>query len=126
MATSFINPLNCQVSPAISGFLPRYGLQLVCGIGRATFQRAHIANRKFQIIHLIDLAEIFLGDFTTVEGHTTTYFWKMPVHNNASLLLRNAAGNTAWLHVSCCEWKNLFSLKISRSDEAWQKINGFF
>jgi len=36
-----------------------------------------------QGVHLIDLAGIFLGEFTTVEGHATTYFWNMPVDDNA-------------------------------------------
>jgi len=40
----------------------------------------------------------------------------MPVDDNAFLSLRNAAGNTAWLHVSCSEWKNLFSLEIYGRD----------
>src|SRR6266496_312824 len=65
-----------------------------------------------QGVHLIDLAGIFLGEFKTVEGHAATYFWKMPVDDNAFLSLRNAAGATAWLHASCTEWKNLFSLEI--------------
>ena len=69
-----------------------------------------------QGVHLIDLAGIFLGDFTTVEGHVATYFWKMPVDDNAFLSLRNADGNTAWLQVSCSEWKNLFSLEIYGRD----------
>jgi predicted dehydrogenase len=65
-----------------------------------------------QGVHLIDLAGWFLGDFTTVEGHAATYFWDMPVDDNAFLSLRTAAGQTAWLHASCTEWKNLFSLEI--------------
>jgi predicted dehydrogenase len=65
-----------------------------------------------QGIHLIDLAGWFLGDFKTIEGHATTYFWKMPVDDNAFLSLRTAKGQTAWLHVSCTEWKNLFSFEI--------------
>ena len=36
----------------------------------------------------------------------------MPVDDNAFLNLRTAAGQTAWLQVSCTEWKNLFSLEI--------------
>ena len=36
----------------------------------------------------------------------------MPVDDNAFLSLRNANGQTAWLHASCTEWKNLFSLEI--------------
>lgn len=62
--------------------------------------------------HLIDLASWFLGPFTQIEGHTATYFWQMPVEDNAFLSLRTAAGKTAWLHVSWTEWKNLFSVEI--------------
>jgi predicted dehydrogenase len=40
----------------------------------------------------------------------------MPVDDNAFLSLRTAAGQTAWLHVSCTEWKNLFSLEIYGRD----------
>ena len=69
-----------------------------------------------QGVHLIDLARWFLGDFTRVEGHAQTYFWEMPVDDNAFLSLRTAAQQTAWLHVSCTEWKNLFSLEIYGRD----------
>ncbi len=65
-----------------------------------------------QGIHLIDLAGWFLGDFAKVDGHAATFFWKMPVDDNAFLSLRTAKGQTAWLHVSCTEWKNLFSFEI--------------
>ena len=65
-----------------------------------------------QGIHLIDLAGWFLGEFKKVDGHATTYFWKMPVDDNAFLSLQTAKGQTAWLHVSCTEWKNLFSFEI--------------
>jgi predicted dehydrogenase len=65
-----------------------------------------------QGVHLIDLAGIFLGEFTQVEGHVATYFWDMPVDDNAFLSLRDAEGRTAWLHASCTEWKNMFSLEI--------------
>ena len=69
-----------------------------------------------QGVHLIDLAGWFLGEFTTIEGHATTSFWDMKVDDNAFLSLRTAAGQTAWLHVSCTEWKNLFSLELYGRD----------
>ena len=69
-----------------------------------------------QGVHLIDLAGWFLGDFPTVDGHAATYFWDMKVDDNAFLSLRTATGQTAWLHVSCTEWKNLFSLEIYGRD----------
>ncbi|TAN38275.1 MAG: Gfo/Idh/MocA family oxidoreductase [Verrucomicrobia bacterium] len=69
-----------------------------------------------QGVHLIDLARWFLGEFTGVAGHAATYFWKMPVDDNAFLTLRTTGGQTAFLHVSCTEWKNLFSLEIYGRD----------
>ena len=65
-----------------------------------------------QGVHLIDLARQFLGDFTNISGIARTYFWDMPVDDNAFLTLRTAHDTTAFLHVSCTEWKNLFSLEI--------------
>jgi predicted dehydrogenase len=65
-----------------------------------------------QGVHLIDLSRWFLGNFTAVEGHLATYFWKMASDDNAFVSLRTVHGQTAWLHVSCTEWKNLFSFEI--------------
>ena len=81
-----------------------------------------------QGVHLIDLAGIFLGEFTRVEGHTATCFWTMPVDDNAFLSLRNAAGATAWLHASCTEWKNLFSLEIygRHGKLHWEGLGGSY
>ncbi len=69
-----------------------------------------------QGVHLIDLAGWFLGDFPVVEGHASTLYWDMKVDDNAFLSLRTAAGQTAWLHASCTEWKNLFSFEIYGRD----------
>ncbi len=65
-----------------------------------------------QGVHLIDLARWFLGEFTHVQGHAHTYFWDMPVDDNGFLILKTAKQQTAFLHVSCTEWKNLFSFEI--------------
>lgn len=65
-----------------------------------------------QGVHLIDLARWFLGDFDRVSGFVNTYFWNMPVDDNAFLSLRTKSNQMAWLHASCTEWKNLFSFEI--------------
>jgi predicted dehydrogenase len=65
-----------------------------------------------QGVHLIDLARWFLGDFTEAQGFAHTYFWDMPVDDNGFMLLRTAKSQTAFLHASCTEWKNLFSFEI--------------
>jgi predicted dehydrogenase len=66
--------------------------------------------------HLIDLSRWFLGEFTEVAGWAETYFWKMPVDDNGFMLLKTQYNQTAFLHVSCTEWKNLFSLEIYGRD----------
>jgi predicted dehydrogenase len=65
-----------------------------------------------QGVHLIDLARWFLGDFREVSGYAATYFWDMPVDDNAFMLLKTASKQAAFLHVSCTEWKNTFSLEL--------------
>ena len=92
--------------------------------GRKGYDREWRADPKLsgggelidQGVHLIGLAGWFLGDFPTVTGHATTSFWDIPVDDNAFLSLRTATGQTAWLHVSCTEWKNLFSLELYGRD----------
>lgn len=66
--------------------------------------------------HLIDLARSFLGDFPQIDGYAHTYFWDMPVDDNAFLLLKTAGQQVAFLHVSCTEWKNTFSFELYGHD----------
>ena len=65
-----------------------------------------------QGVHLIDLARWFLGDFSEVNGFAHTFYWDMPVDDNAFMLLRTEDQRTAFLHVSCTEWKNTFSFEL--------------
>jgi len=88
--------------------------------GRLGYEREWRANPALsgggelmdQGVHLIDLAGWFLGKFDRVEGHACTSYWPMPVDDNAFVSLRTPAGQTAWLHASCSEWKNLFSFEL--------------
>lgn len=65
-----------------------------------------------QGVHLIDLSRWFLGDFDHVQGHVARFFWDWAVEDNGFLQLRTRSGQIAWLHASCTEWKNTFSLEI--------------
>ena len=63
--------------------------------------------------HLIDLSRwILQEEFSEIQGFAQTCFWEMPVDDNAFLTLRTPTRKTAFLHVSCSEWKNMFSLEI--------------
>lgn len=66
--------------------------------------------------HLIDLSRWFLGEFTEVQGFARTYYWDMPVDDNGFMLLKTAKRQVAFLHASCTEWKNLFSMEIFGRD----------
>ena len=65
-----------------------------------------------QGVHLVDLARWFLGEFVEVDGFIHTYFWDMPVEDNAFLMLKTIDQRVAFLHASCTEWKNTFSLEL--------------
>jgi len=88
--------------------------------GRPGYEREWRADRAVsgggelldQGVHLIDLARWFLGDFERAQGHLGTYFWDMPVEDNAFLILTTASGKAAFLHATWTEWKNLFSFEI--------------
>ena len=69
-----------------------------------------------QGVHLIDLARWFLGDFHEIDGYANTYYWNMPVDDNAFLLLKTERRQIAFLHASCTEWKNTFSFEIYGRD----------
>lgn len=82
-----------------------------------------------QGVHLIDLARFFFdAELTDVQGRAETYFWKMPVDDNAFLTLATAKRQVAHLQVSCTEWKNLFSLEIyaRHAKLHWEGLGGSY
>jgi predicted dehydrogenase len=66
--------------------------------------------------HLIDLSRWFLGELHLEYGLAPTYFWDAKVDDNCFLALRGDGGQTAWLHASWTEWKNLFHFEITGRD----------
>jgi predicted dehydrogenase len=69
-----------------------------------------------QGVHLIDLARWYLGDFPHVIGHVSRFFWDWQVDDNGFAILRTEGGQVAFLHATCTEWKNLFSMEIYGRD----------
>lgn len=63
--------------------------------------------------HLIDLSQwLFDQKLEYYSSKIHTYYWDMPVDDNAFLILETSKKQTAFLHVSCTEWKNTFSFEI--------------
>jgi predicted dehydrogenase len=70
-----------------------------------------------QGMHALDLSRWFLGDFTEALGSLQTAFWDIaPLEDNAFCLLRTEKGQTASIHVSWTQWKNLFSFELFGRD----------
>ena len=65
-----------------------------------------------QGIHMLDLFRFFGGNFDEVHGLLATRYWKIPVEDNAFVLLRNQKGQIAQLHSSATLWKHTFHLEI--------------
>ncbi len=88
--------------------------------GRIGYEKEWRAQKKIagggelidQGMHLIDLSRMFLGDFTDVRGFAHTYFWEMNVEDNVFMILTTPGKQTAFLHASWTEWKNMFSFEI--------------
>ena len=62
--------------------------------------------------HLLDLSTAFLGELKLDYASTPTYYWSMPVEDNAFVSVKNQNGNIGFLQASCTEWKNMFSLEV--------------
>jgi predicted dehydrogenase len=88
--------------------------------GRLGYEKEWRANRSIsgggelidQGSHLLDLSLMFLGDVSLEYSAIPTYYWDMEVEDNAFIVVKNDSGSIGFLHASCTEWKNLFSLEI--------------
>ncbi len=66
-----------------------------------------------QGVHIIDLANWFVGNFVTVFANTRNYFWKKsPFEDNAFCQLVSGLGQTVDFQVSITQWKNKFLFEI--------------
>jgi predicted dehydrogenase len=62
--------------------------------------------------HLIDISLRVFRNLYIDYAYTPTFFWDMPVEDNAFIALKDDKGCIAFLHASCTEWKNMFSLEV--------------
>jgi predicted dehydrogenase len=77
-----------------------------------------------QGVHVIDLCRWFLGEFAEVAGMVSTAFWPVaPLEDNAFALLRTASGQTATIHTSWTQWKNLFRFEVFGRD-GYLRVDG--
>ncbi len=65
-----------------------------------------------QGIHMLDLFNLFLGEFTSVKSFLSNCQWNFDVEDNAVVILKNDDGQLAMLHSSATFWKHMFQLNI--------------
>ncbi len=66
-----------------------------------------------QGIHLIDLLNLFAGDFIEAKTYVSKSYWKKDVEDNVYTILKNRKNIYATLHSSATLWKHNFSLDIT-------------
>jgi predicted dehydrogenase len=65
-----------------------------------------------QGIHMLDLFNFFLGEFTSVKSFLSNSQWGFNVEDNAVIILRNDKDQLGMLHSSATFWKHMFQLNI--------------
>lgn len=65
-----------------------------------------------QGVHVVDLFQWFMGAFEDAFGYIPTYFWDMPVEDNAFALFKTIRNQVAFMHTSWTQWKNIFSFEV--------------
>jgi len=66
-----------------------------------------------QGIHMLDLMQLFCGEFEEVKSFISNKHWQHDVEDNAYAIMRDSEGRVAMLHSSATQWQHKFSLDIS-------------
>ena len=76
-----------------------------------------------QGIHMVDLIQLFCGDFPEVQSYVSNDFWECDVEDNVFAIMRNSQGKMAMLHSTATQWQHLFSLNIFLT-EGYLRLSG--
>ena len=76
-----------------------------------------------QGIHMVDLMQLFCGDFVEVKSFVTNSYWKHNVEDNAYALMRDQQGRIAMLHSTATQWQHRFMLEIALT-EGYLELRG--
>jgi predicted dehydrogenase len=66
-----------------------------------------------QGIHMVDLMQLFGGEFHEVNAIISNDFWHHDVEDNAYALMRSDKGVVAMLHSTATQWRHRFQLEIT-------------
>lgn len=65
-----------------------------------------------QGIHMLDLFNLFCGDFESVKAFSSNNYWGFELEDNAFVILNNKQGQSGMLHSSATLWRHKFKLEI--------------
>jgi len=66
-----------------------------------------------QGIHMVDLMQLFAGEFTEVISFISNSHWGFDVEDNAYAIMRTKNGAVGMLNSSATQWRHTFSLEIN-------------
>lgn len=77
-----------------------------------------------QGIHMLDLMRFFLGDVVEIKSFVENLYWqKVPMEDNAFVLMKTAGNQVAMVHSSANQWKHKFSFDLYMA-KGYLSING--
>lgn len=76
-----------------------------------------------QGIHMVDLMQLFCGNFVDVKSFVSNAYWHHDVEDNAYALLKTGTGQVAMLHSSATQWQHRFLLEIALT-EGYLELKG--
>lgn len=65
-----------------------------------------------QGVHMIDMAQSFIGEIKEVKGFAENLYWQGAVDDNAFMLLKSETGQVASIHVSWSNWKPVHQFEV--------------
>ncbi|OGV69571.1 MAG: hypothetical protein A2283_02075 [Lentisphaerae bacterium RIFOXYA12_FULL_48_11] len=97
----------------------------------AQFAKTWRANRKLagggilldQGIHMLDLFLLFCNNFDEVKAFSSSQYWNWDIEDNVFAIFRNRQGQTASLHSTMTQWRQLFSLELFL-ERGYMVVNG--
>lgn len=76
-----------------------------------------------QGIHMLDMFQLFCGEFTEVKSFISNNYWDHDVEDNAYAILRDKQGRIAMIHSSATQWQHSFRLELT-FQEGYLELSG--
>lgn len=69
-----------------------------------------------QGIHMVDLMQLFCGEFIEIKSYVSNSYWHHDVEDNVYAMMRDRKNRIAILHSSATQWQHRFSFEIALTE----------